>query len=188
VGRLKVQVEAKFEDGTKAETEIARSCNPEGQEEDGWPGCGPRREHAIFAAGREEVLMSGVLSMVAIRFTLRRRHCRRPPDSILSPTSGMSGHGGRSQMRSTSRSRVGAEGDARAIETPMLDPAVPAEFRRRAITKAMAELCAERGYTETSITDVAAWAAKASTERMRQSEGDPDRTDRGVEGIRCRYP
>ncbi len=41
----------------------------------------------------------------------------------------------------------------------MLDPAVRAEFRRCAITTAMAELCADRGYPKTTITDIAARAA-----------------------------
>jgi AcrR family transcriptional regulator len=41
----------------------------------------------------------------------------------------------------------------------MLDPAVRADFRRRAITTAMAELCAEQGYLATSVADVAARAA-----------------------------
>jgi AcrR family transcriptional regulator len=40
----------------------------------------------------------------------------------------------------------------------MLDPAVRAGFRRRAITAAMAELCVEQGYLATSVADVAARA------------------------------
>ena len=44
----------------------------------------------------------------------------------------------------------------------MLDPAVVAEFRRRAIIEAMAELCAERGYDDTTTTGV---AARAGTSR-----------------------
>jgi len=42
---------------------------------------------------------------------------------------------------------------------PMLDPAVLAEFRRRTITEAMAEVCAERQYHTASIADIAARAA-----------------------------
>lgn len=41
----------------------------------------------------------------------------------------------------------------------MLDPAVQAEFRRRKITAALAELCADRGYSKTTIADVATRAA-----------------------------
>lgn len=41
----------------------------------------------------------------------------------------------------------------------MLDPEVLAEFRRRAIIEAMAEVCAERGYRAASIADVAVRAA-----------------------------
>lgn len=41
----------------------------------------------------------------------------------------------------------------------MLDPAVRVGFRRRAITAAMAELCAEQGYRSTTVTHVAARAA-----------------------------
>lgn len=41
----------------------------------------------------------------------------------------------------------------------MLDPAIRVGFRRRAITAAMAELCADRGYPKTTITDIAARAA-----------------------------
>jgi AcrR family transcriptional regulator len=40
----------------------------------------------------------------------------------------------------------------------VLDPAVRAGFRRRAITAAMAELCVEQGYLGTSVADVAARA------------------------------
>jgi AcrR family transcriptional regulator len=42
---------------------------------------------------------------------------------------------------------------------PRLDPAVHVEFRRRAITAAMAELCAERGLRATTVTEVAARSA-----------------------------
>jgi AcrR family transcriptional regulator len=42
---------------------------------------------------------------------------------------------------------------------PMLDPAVQAEFRRRTITTALAEVCADRGYPKTTIANVAAQAA-----------------------------
>ncbi len=41
----------------------------------------------------------------------------------------------------------------------MLHPAVLAEFRRRSITQAMAEICAERGYRAASIDVVVARAA-----------------------------
>ena len=41
----------------------------------------------------------------------------------------------------------------------MLDPSVRMEFRRRAITEAMAEICAERGYRAASIAEVTARAA-----------------------------
>ena len=41
----------------------------------------------------------------------------------------------------------------------MLDPAVRVNFRRRAITAAMAELCADQGYPKATVSDVAARAA-----------------------------
>jgi AcrR family transcriptional regulator len=44
----------------------------------------------------------------------------------------------------------------------MLDPAIRVGFRRRAITAAMAELCAQQGYLGTSVADV---AARAGTSR-----------------------
>jgi AcrR family transcriptional regulator len=47
----------------------------------------------------------------------------------------------------------------RPSRRPRLDPAVHDEFRRRTIVTAMAELCAEQGYEETRITDIAARAA-----------------------------
>jgi AcrR family transcriptional regulator len=41
----------------------------------------------------------------------------------------------------------------------MLDPAVRVDFRRRAITAAMAELCLDQGYPKTTVTGIAARAA-----------------------------
>ncbi len=42
---------------------------------------------------------------------------------------------------------------------PMLDPAIRADYRRRAITAAMAELCAGRGFRQTTVTEIAVRAA-----------------------------